>query len=57
MIDPAETPVRIGTREVGTAFGQEAQDADLVGGARPAAGQDERKVAAHGGTLAKAGIG
>ena len=41
--------------EVGTALGQEAQDADLIGGAGAAAGQDEREIAAHGGDLSKGG--
>ena len=43
--------------EVGTPFSQEPQDADLIGGARPTAGEDQREIATHGATLAKAAIG
>ncbi len=57
LIEPAETPVRIGTLQVGTPVGEEAQDADLVGGTGAAAGENQREIATHGATLAKAAIG
>ncbi len=41
--------------KVWTPCGQEAQDADLVGGAGAAAGEDQREISAHAATLAKAG--